>query len=450
MDYYLAQPVKRGYSLRIALPIKTILASIILCLSFAGASALETSPPKSATPVTISAADLKSNVGKKVSVTGRYNRLGEIAPDDFHSCIEVDGPEYQPIFFDVRDVPADGVVTVTGNYNSRENIQINSNGQKEWNKIFVHRISKINRLIQNHKSRIQATGVLGYLQSKGAETKAKDHYFFCIDNVKITPDEFGERPDIKKLVRTTEGRCGSVEYAWRHQDYARAAKIGETILDSWKKVENSPFRQDQICTAIRRNIRNYERLNDWAKVENLYRDLIDYSVGTHSVPKTFYLFRIADACTRQQKFREAEAAYRACLQIPDTRALASSQQESIALILARLISSIESQGRIEDAELELKQELTKSETNVEPIITRQLRNTYRTFLKKRHRDAEAQLIADKLEDNHCPICHQNGNNIQKIAYGLLMGRPKPGWIAGGCVVSDASPWFYCSVDKIRF
>lgn len=100
----------------------------------------------------------------------------------------------------------------------------------------------------------------------------------------------------------------------------------------------------------------------------------------------------------------------------------------------------------------VREDLRTAESIIQSLKTPADKRAFRTeirdtYAKLNDHDNVAKLNSI-LDDNHCPICGTN-KTLEPIAYGLIRG-PIKGFHAGGCEVSNGSPRWWCTKDKVEF
>lgn len=147
-----------------------------------------------------------------------------------------------------------------------------------------------------------------------------------------------------------------------------------------------------------------------------------------------------------RQFQEAKEYERAV----ETYKLGQSQNpnKDWALLQPELWDTYLLQGK---ADL-VREDLRITEQRIQFLKTPADKRAFRTeirdaYAKLKDHEHVARLNA-LLDDNHCPICGSN-ENLEPIFYGLIKG-PIIGFHAGGCGVSNGSPRWWCTKDKVEF
>lgn len=83
-----------------------------------------------------------------------------------------------------------------------------------------------------------------------------------------------------------------------------------------------------------------------------------------------------------------------------------------------------------------------------PTLTRQFRFALREIYDDLGDQVNSAKVEAQLNDKHCPVCGSD-KSLEPIVYGLPAGEMKDVHL-GGCIVTEESPLWYCTKDKVSF
>lgn len=83
-----------------------------------------------------------------------------------------------------------------------------------------------------------------------------------------------------------------------------------------------------------------------------------------------------------------------------------------------------------------------------PTLTRQFRFALKEIYDDLGDKVNSAKVEAQLNDKHCPLCGSDKSQ-EPIVYGLPAGEMKDVHL-GGCIVTEESPHWYCTKDKVSF
>lgn len=153
-----------------------------------------------------------------------------------------------------------------------------------------------------------------------------------------------------------------------------------------------------------------------------------------------YALQAGEEYLAAKQWVKAKEAYGAALKVSDQTNNFWAQQGIWKAYIA--------EGNTKTVGIELKNSEGKENAIKNPEILRAYRISRQDIYKALGNKDETDRIQKQLDDKHCPICGSD-QNIEPIAYGLIK-HSVPGYHLGGCCVSEVSPRWWCTKDKVEF